>query len=106
VAELGSDMKAFASGKNFTSWPGLTPGKGFSGGVVISKGKRKVKNRVAAAFAHGGHNAVEKRQLPRRAVPASQTAIAVEKGGSQSLAKLTSLASAKGFQLIPIAQAS
>ncbi len=50
VAEIGTDMKAFASEKNFTSWPGLTPGKDFSGGVVVSKGKRKVKNRVAAAL--------------------------------------------------------
>jgi transposase len=49
VAEVGTDMSAFPSEKNFASWLGLTPGKDSSGGKVVGK-RRKVKNRVAAAL--------------------------------------------------------
>jgi transposase len=49
IAEIGTDMSAFPSEKNFASWVGLTPGKDVSGGKVVGK-RRKVKNRVAAAL--------------------------------------------------------
>ncbi len=127
--------------KNFTSWPGLTPGKDFSGGVVVSKGKRKVKNRVAAAFRMAATRLLKsdsylgaryrhlRRQLPSKkaAVKAMARYLGelvyrlftrgqawVDRGAAQyekrrkevDIARLTSLAGAKGFQLVPIAQAS
>jgi transposase len=49
IAEIGTDMKAFPSEKNFASWLGLTPGKDTNGGKVVGK-RRKAKNRVAAAL--------------------------------------------------------
>jgi transposase len=50
VAEIGTNMNAFPSEKHFTSWLGLAPSKDISGGKVIRRGKRKVKNRVAEAL--------------------------------------------------------
>jgi len=141
VAEIGTDMKAFATEKNFTSWLGLTPGKDFSGGSVVSKGKRKVKNRVAAALRMAATTLLKsdsylgaryrhlRRQLPSKkaAVKAMARHLGelvyrlfthgqawVDRGAAYyekrrkeiDLARLTSLAGAKGFRLIPFAQAS
>jgi transposase len=141
VAEVGTNMKAFESEKNFTSWLGLTPGKDFSGGVVVGKGKRKVKNRVAEALRMAATTLLRsdsylgaryrhlRRQLPSKkaAVKAMARHLGelvyrlftrgqawVDRGAAQyekrrkemDFAKLTSLAVAKGFQLVPIAQAS
>jgi transposase len=40
-----------AGGSNhFASWLGLTPAKDITGGKIIGRGKRKVKNRVAVAL--------------------------------------------------------
>lgn len=141
VAEIGTDMRAFASEKHFASWLGLTPGKDFSGGTVVGRGKRKVKNRAAAALRMAATTLVRsdsylgaryrhlRRHLPSKkaAVKAMARHLAelvyrlftrgqdwVDRGAAQyekrrkqmDLARLTSLASAKGLQLIPIAQAS
>jgi transposase len=136
VAEIGTDMKAFPSEKNFTSWLGLTPGKGFSGGTVVSKGKRKVKNRAAAALRIAATTLLKsdsylgaryrhlRRQLPSKkaAVKAMARHLGelvyrlfthghawVDRGAAEygkrrkeiDLARLTSLAGAKGFRLTP-----
>jgi transposase len=50
LAEIGTDLSAFASENHFTSWLGLTPSKNISGGKVIGPGRRKVQNRVATAL--------------------------------------------------------
>ena len=50
VSEIGTDMSGFQDEDHFTSWLGLTPAQNISGGKVIGRGKRKVKNRVATAL--------------------------------------------------------
>ncbi len=50
VAEIGTDMRAFATEERFASWLGLTPSRDITGGKVIRQGGRKVNNRVAGAL--------------------------------------------------------
>jgi hypothetical protein len=50
VAEVGADLSAFRNEDHFASWLGLTPGKDVTGGKVIGRGRRKVKNRVGQAL--------------------------------------------------------
>jgi transposase len=50
VSEIGTDMSGFQDEDHFTSWLGLTPAQNISGGKIIGRGKRKVKNRVATAL--------------------------------------------------------
>ena len=50
ISEIGTDMSGFQDEKHFASWLGLTPAKDISGGKIIGRGKRKVKNRVAVAL--------------------------------------------------------
>jgi transposase len=50
LAEIGTDLSAFATEKQFVSWLGLTPSKDISGGKVIRSGRRKVQNRVAMSL--------------------------------------------------------
>jgi transposase len=50
LAEVGTDLRAFADEDHFASWMGLTPGKDISGGKVIRSGRRKVQNRVAMSL--------------------------------------------------------
>jgi len=47
VAELGSDLSKFRSASAFSSWMGLCPDNDISGGKVLWRGTRKVKNRIA-----------------------------------------------------------
>ena len=141
VAEIGTDMSAFPSEKDFASWLGLTPGKDVSGGKVVAEGRRKVKNRVAAALRMAATTLLKsesclgaryrhlRRELPSKkaAVKAMARHLAVlvyrlftrgqawvDRGAAHyeqrrrelDLAKLESIARARGFQLIPMAQAS
>jgi transposase len=140
IAEVGTDMSAFPSEKNFSSWLGLTPGKDISGGKVVGK-RRKVKNRVAAALRMAATTLLRsesylgakyrylRRQLPSKkaAVKAMARHLAVlvyrmftygqawvdrgaahyhQKRTELDMARLESIARAKGFQLIPMAQAN
>jgi transposase len=50
LAEVGPDLSMFRNENHFASWLGLTPGKDVTGGKVIGRGRRKVKNRVAQAL--------------------------------------------------------
>jgi transposase len=50
VAEIGPDLSAFPSEDQFAAWLGLTPNKRVTGGKVIGRERRKVRNRVAAAL--------------------------------------------------------
>ena len=50
VSEIGTDMSGFQDEDHFASWLGLTPAQNITGGKVIGRGKRKVKNRVAVAL--------------------------------------------------------
>lgn len=50
ISECGFDMSKFASEKHFASWLGLCPNPKITGGKVIRKGTKKIKNRAADAF--------------------------------------------------------
>jgi hypothetical protein len=50
VAELGTDWSAFPTEDHFSSWLGLTPNDRITGGKVVGRDKRQVRNRVAAAL--------------------------------------------------------
>jgi transposase len=50
LAEVGPDLSAFPDEDQFASWLGLTPGKDITGGKVIGRGRRKVKNRAGQAL--------------------------------------------------------
>jgi hypothetical protein len=47
LTEVGADLSAFASEKNFCSWLGLCPDNRISGGKVLSSRTRRVVNRLA-----------------------------------------------------------
>jgi transposase len=50
VGELGADLSAFPSAGHFANWQGLCPNPQISGGRVLKRGTRDVKNRVATIF--------------------------------------------------------
>jgi transposase len=50
VAELGCDLSGFGTGARFCNWQGLCPNPQISGGRVLKRGTRDVKNRVATVF--------------------------------------------------------
>lgn len=50
ISEIGTDMSRFQDEKHFTSWMGLAPSKDISGGKIVGRGKKKVKNRVAVVL--------------------------------------------------------
>jgi transposase len=50
VAELGPDFAKFRSAGAFSSWMGLCPDNDISGGKVLWRGTRKVKNRIAVTL--------------------------------------------------------
>jgi hypothetical protein len=140
ISEIGTDMSRFQNEDHFTSWMGLTPSKDISGGKVVGRGKKKVKNRVAVVLrtaatsllASDTHLGARYRHL-RRPLPTFKAAVKamarylavliyrsltkgeawVDRGAVQferrrferKLASLTSKARAKGFALIPLAQA-
>ena len=47
ISEVGTDMSRFQDEDHFASWMGLTPSKDITGGKVVGRSKKKVKNRVA-----------------------------------------------------------
>jgi transposase len=49
-SEVGRDMSRWPTARNFASWLGLCPDNDISGGRVLWKGKRKVKNRAGDLF--------------------------------------------------------
>jgi transposase len=54
--ELGRDMSRWASAAQFTSWLSLCPDNDISGGRVLWKGTRKIKNRAAQLFRLAAHS--------------------------------------------------
>ena len=50
IAEAGTDLNAFPSEKQFTSWLGLCPTNEQSGGKTLNRRTRKVINRATVAF--------------------------------------------------------
>jgi transposase len=50
LAEVGPDLSAFPDEDHFASWLGLTPSQDISGGKVIGRRRRKVKNRAGQAL--------------------------------------------------------
>jgi hypothetical protein len=58
IGEIGTDMSRWRSAQAFCSWLGLCPGTKISGGKVLSRRTRRVKNRAStilrlAAWAAG-----------------------------------------------------
>jgi len=47
IGEIGVDMSRWRSARAFSSWLGLCPGTKISGGKVLSRRTRKVKNRAS-----------------------------------------------------------
>jgi hypothetical protein len=54
--ELGRDMSRWGSAAQFTSWLSLCPDNDISGGRVLWKGIRKIKNRAAQLFRLAAHS--------------------------------------------------
>jgi len=50
VGELGADLSAFPTAGHFVNWMGVCPNPQISGGRVLKRGTRDVKNRVANVF--------------------------------------------------------
>jgi transposase len=50
MAEAGTDLSAFPTEKQFTSWLGLCPTNEQSGGKILNRRTRKVVNRATGAF--------------------------------------------------------
>ncbi len=50
ISEIGTDMSAWPTVKNFASWLGLSPGNKITGGKVISSKTKTCANRAAEAF--------------------------------------------------------
>jgi transposase len=50
VGELGPDLSAFPTGAHFVNWLGVCPNPQISGGRVLKRGTRDVKNRGATLF--------------------------------------------------------
>jgi hypothetical protein len=50
LSEIGTDISAWQSVKDFTSWLGLCPGNKISGGKVLSSRTKPSNNRVAQAL--------------------------------------------------------
>lgn len=50
IAELGTDMRPWASAKQFTAWLGLAPDHHITGGKVIKRHTRRGKPQAAHAF--------------------------------------------------------
>jgi transposase len=50
IAEVGIDLKSFATEKHFTSWMGLCPANETSGGKVLNRRTPKAVNRAKVAF--------------------------------------------------------
>ncbi len=50
ISEIGTDMSAWPTVKNFASWLGLSPGNKISGGKILSSKTKTSANRAAMAF--------------------------------------------------------
>lgn len=50
IAEVGTDMSRWKSGKHFASWLGLCPGTKISGGKRLSTKTKRIVNRAAVAL--------------------------------------------------------
>jgi transposase len=85
IGEIGTDMSRWRSARAFCSWLGLCPGTKISGGKVLSRRTRKVKNRAStilrlAAWAAGRTDTwigrFYRRVKARRGAPKAVTATA------------------------------
>jgi transposase len=89
IGEIGVDMSRWRSARAFCSWLGLSPGTKISGGKVLSRRTRKVKNRAAnvlrmAAWAAGKtdtwlgrfYRRIKARRDPSKAVTATARKLA------------------------------
>src|SRR5438046_9769830 len=56
IAEVGADLSAFPSEKQFTSWLGLCPTNEQSGGKILNRRTRKVVNRATVALRNAARN--------------------------------------------------
>lgn len=56
IAELGPDLSAFRSASAFAAWLGLCPNHEISGGKILSRKTKKIKQPVAVAFRLAGQS--------------------------------------------------
>ena len=85
VAEVGTDFSKFPNAKAFANWAALCPNNDITGGKVIRRGTRKVKNRLATALRLAAQSLLKdqtpmgemhRRRRVRMAPAAAQTATA------------------------------
>ncbi|MFN9544660.1 MAG: transposase [Alphaproteobacteria bacterium] len=55
-SEVGRDMSRWPSSAHFVSWLGLCPDNDISGGKVLWRGNRRVKNRAGTLFRLAAHS--------------------------------------------------
>jgi transposase len=80
IAEVGADLSAFPSEKQFTSWLGLCPTNEQSGGKILNRRTRKVVNRATVALRNAARTLLRSPKLSGRSIPPSTYPI----GSSQS----------------------
>jgi transposase len=85
IAEVGADLSAFPSEKQFASWLGLCPMNEQSGGKILKRQTRKVVNRASVAFRNAARTLLRsqsylgaqyRRLRTRRGAPKAITAMA------------------------------
>ena len=83
ISEVGLDLSAFSTAKQFASWLHLAPNNKISGGKVLSSKTVKGKNRLAKALRHAA-NAIGN-TVKTGALHHFYKRIAYRKGGIQAI---------------------
>ena len=84
VSEIGTDVSRFQDENHFTSWLGLTPSKDISGGKIVGRGKKKVKNRVAVVLRTAATTLLRSDSSPGSPISSSAPPVANLQGRGQS----------------------
>ncbi len=69
IAEVGVNLHAFLSEKQFANWLGLCPTNETSGGKVLKRRTPKVVNRAKVAFRQAASTLIRSQKLSRGAIP-------------------------------------
>jgi transposase len=62
IAEVGTDLTQWPSGKHFTSWAGLAPGKNTSG-KINKRSKKKINTRVGQIFRKAAQSLLQSKHI-------------------------------------------
>jgi transposase len=71
IAEVGVDMSRFPTEAHFASFLGLCPDNQITGGKVLHRGTRHVREPCGHRPTHGRHQFVAQQDLPGSKVPPS-----------------------------------